>query len=305
MFRKIECLLRRKGAMQAEKIRHDLAKLENISMNESSPRDKRYKTDQLFRDADFLYRTKLKNDSIQDLSNARLRCVEVEKKKNNIKNPSLFTPSGETSDDPKYICQTINKYCFNFIAVLTFEELCMYTNIKCKGQRWFFWGDLTLISSIAIILYLTFQSILQVDGAGGDCISDSVIECFECNSWEDERCNDPFNYTLHKENMPPLLPCEGCCVKMVQFIGTEHYQIKRTCTDHFEVNFFMVNHACMTEGHRHGRMCFFVKKMNVIMGLGIEFQLTMVLLEQYILNNSKEGGKFLNLNGPKEKDYEK
>jgi len=24
----------------------------------------------------------------------------------------------------------------------------------------------------------------------------------------------------------------------------------------FEVNFFMVNHACMTEGHRHGHMCF-------------------------------------------------
>ena len=24
-------------------------------------------------------------------------------------------------------------------------------------------------------------------------------------------------------------------------------QIKRTCTDNFEVNFFMVNHACMTE----------------------------------------------------------
>ena len=43
---------------------------------------------------------------------------------------------------------------------------------------------------------------------------------------------------------------------MVQFIGTEHYQIKRTCTDTFEVNFFMVNHACMTEGHRHGHMCF-------------------------------------------------
>ena len=37
---------------------------------------------------------------------------------------------------------------------------------------------------------------------------------------------------------------------------TAHYQIKRTCTDDFEVNFFMVNHACMTEGHRHGHMCF-------------------------------------------------
>ena len=101
-------------------------------------------------------------------------------------------------------------------------------------------------------------------------------------------------------NMPPTAPCDGCCVKIVQFIGTHHYQviwifetiidmiiiierkglqyhctipkkglqyhciipkkvysitvsyqnwfqIKRTCTDSFEVNFFMVNHACMTE----------------------------------------------------------
>ena len=40
------------------------------------------------------------------------------------------------------------------------------------------------------------------------------------------------------------------------FFFSEHYQVKRTCTDDFEVNFFMVNHACMTEGHRHGHMCF-------------------------------------------------
>jgi hypothetical protein len=40
------------------------------------------------------------------------------------------------------------------------------------------------------------------------------------------------------------------------FFFSEHYQVKRTCTDNFEVNFFMVNHACMTEGHRHGHMCF-------------------------------------------------
>ena len=56
--------------------------------------------------------------------------------------------------------------------------------------------------------------------------------------------------------MPPLKSCDGCCVKMVQFIGTEHYQIKRTCTENLEINFFMVNHGCMTEGHRHGHMCF-------------------------------------------------
>jgi hypothetical protein len=56
--------------------------------------------------------------------------------------------------------------------------------------------------------------------------------------------------------MPDTEPCNGCCVKIVQYIGTEHYQIKRTCSENFEVNYFMVNHACMTEGHRHGRMCF-------------------------------------------------
>ena len=37
---------------------------------------------------------------------------------------------------------------------------------------------------------------------------------------------------------------------------SEHYQVRRTCTDDFEVNYFIVNHACMTEGHRHGHMCF-------------------------------------------------
>ena len=46
------------------------------------------------------------------------------------------------------------------------------------------------------------------------------IECFECNSWDDPRCHDPFNYTIHDEHMPEIKMCEGCCVKMVQFIGT-------------------------------------------------------------------------------------
>jgi len=92
--------------------------------------------------------------------------------------------------------------------------------------------------------------------AGGDCMSGNTIDCFECNSWDDPRCHDPWNWTYPKYHMPPSQPCDGCCVKIVQFIGTHHYQIKRTCTDTFEVNFFMVNHACMTEGHRHGHMCF-------------------------------------------------
>ena len=52
-------------------------------------------------------------------------------------------------------------------------------------------------------------------------IADSTIQCFECNSFDDPRCHDPFNYNYtNKEAMPDTAPCNGCCVKMVQFIGT-------------------------------------------------------------------------------------
>merc|ERR1711983_223913 len=87
--------------------------------------------------------------------------------------------------------------------------------------------------------------------------------------------------------MPNKTECKGCCVKMVQFIGTEHYQVNRTCTDEFDVNFFMVNHACMTEGHRHGHMCFCeedecnaanpTKLQQPLTTLGIPLALTLLL----------------------------
>ena len=52
-------------------------------------------------------------------------------------------------------------------------------------------------------------------------IADSTIQCFECNSFDDPRCHDPFNYNYtNKDAMPDTTPCNGCCVKMVQFIGT-------------------------------------------------------------------------------------
>jgi len=122
-------------------------------------------------------------------------------------------------------------------------------------------GSATVILGLAswwlmVFLAACLLSLTTVNAAGGDCMSGNTIDCFECNSWDDPRCHDPFNYTIFKKDMPPTKECEGCCVKMVQFIGTEYYQVKRTCTDDFDVNFFMVNHACMTEGHRHGHMCF-------------------------------------------------
>ena len=42
------------------------------------------------------------------------------------------------------------------------------------------------------------------------------IKCFECNSHDDSRCEDPFNWTT----IPNRKLCEGCCVKIVQGINT-------------------------------------------------------------------------------------
>ena len=42
------------------------------------------------------------------------------------------------------------------------------------------------------------------------------IKCFECNSHDDPKCLDPFNWTT----IPDRKLCEGCCVKIVQGINT-------------------------------------------------------------------------------------
>jgi len=80
----------------------------------------------------------------------------------------------------------------------------------------------------------------------------SKVKCFDCNSYDDYRCADPFNWTTP----PPLKQCEGCCVKIVQGIDTPEEKIRRTCTDELDINLFIVDHVCMSEGGGKGRMCF-------------------------------------------------
>ena len=81
------------------------------------------------------------------------------------------------------------------------------------------------------------------------------------------------------------------------FHFAEHYQVKRTCTDDFDVNFFMVNHACMTEGHRHGHMCFCEEDecntassnlQKSLTSLGVSFAFTMLMgaFPRWLLNTN-------------------
>jgi len=85
-----------------------------------------------------------------------------------------------------------------------------------------------------------------------ECMSGNKIKCFECNSHDDHRCLDPFNWTTLAETKL----CEGCCVKIVQGINTAEEKIRRGCTDDLEINLFIVDHVCMSEGGGKGRMCF-------------------------------------------------
>ncbi|XP_035232336.1 protein quiver-like, partial [Stegodyphus dumicola] len=89
-----------------------------------------------------------------------------------------------------------------------------------------------------------------------ECLSGKSYWCYECESWSDPRCKDPFNWTALPSELPALKQCDGCCVKIVTNYKQPNENIRRTCTKDIVINLFMVDHVCMYEGHKTGHMCF-------------------------------------------------
>jgi len=102
------------------------------------------------------------------------------------------------------------------------------------------------------ILTLVICFSFGVTLASKECQGNTKLKCFECNSHLDYRCSDPFNWTTP----PPMKQCDGCCVKIVQGLDTPDWKVVRSCTDDVDINMFMVDHVCMSEGGGRGKMCF-------------------------------------------------
>jgi len=109
-----------------------------------------------------------------------------------------------------------------------------------------------LIFGLLVSLLCSLGLVLGVN----ECMSGKELNCFDCDSRKDPRCHDPFNFTDHRSDMPPTRKCDGCCVKLVQHRGSSYETVRRTCTDQIDINLFMVDHVCMTEGGKDGIMCF-------------------------------------------------
>merc|ERR1712241_1216950 len=138
-------------------------------------------------------------------------------------------------------------------SALTLTITWAFNKYLCKSSE----GFVIVAWKMERLLFLwTLAYLVRPLVCVNECMSGKEISCFNCDSNDDPRCLDPFNFTSHARDMPATMECEGCCVKLVQHRGTPYENVRRTCTDTIDINLFMADHVCMTEGGKDGIMCF-------------------------------------------------
>ncbi|CAM1321455.1 Uncharacterised protein g7795 [Pycnogonum litorale] len=108
-----------------------------------------------------------------------------------------------------------------------------------------------MLSSVVCIFLLS--GFFRVSCGEGECIRTDPIMCYNCDSANDRRCRDPFNYSLQEQIRS--ISCKGCCVKLVRRYNTPYERIRRLCTRQLDLNLFMIDHVCMNEHDKTGHMC--------------------------------------------------
>ena len=92
------------------------------------------------------------------------------------------------------------------VCVCMFMHLCLCVSVflflfVCykPPQPWSACGSPDDWLSVFLFLFLCLWKLKAKSSSAG-----SEIDCYDCNSWEDPRCHDPFNYTHKVQDMPPL-----------------------------------------------------------------------------------------------------